>query len=479
MDPDPATSPIRQEADPTNPSTPNQEADPQTPPVPNQEADPTTRSAGQETDAPQRPPSVDKLARSLSSHGLPHPLAVAVARQAIADGAAEVADDYARRRRRQMITEVINATGVMLHTNLGRAPLPVSVPARYTNLELDLETGSRGSRQKAVGDVLAAACGAEAAMVVNNCAGAVLLTLAALATNRGVAVGRGEMVEIGGGFRIPDVMNQSGARLVEVGTTNRSRLSDYSNVAEDPAIDLAMILKVHRSNYRIVGFTEDVSVTELATIGPPVVADIGSGLLDSTCPWLNGPPPGWLAEEPAVRQTLAGGADLVLFSGDKLFGGPQAGIIAGRADLVATCGRHPLARALRPGSLVLHALHETTLAYLHRRGGDIPFWAMAARTPDELRRRADAIDSELGTALSTPCDSVPGGGTLPTVTVASHGLRISADVSEPLRELDRPIVARVEDGNTIIDLRTVDPGDDAYLTSALARLPSVGAKAGS
>ncbi len=412
----------------------------------------------------KRPPSVDRLARSLAAHGLPHPLAVSVARQAIADDDADRLEDYARRRRRQMITEVVNATGVMLHTNLGRAPLPVSLPSRYTNLELDLETGSRGSRQRAVGDVMAEACGAEAAMVVNNCAGAVLLTLAALAPNRGVAVGRGEMVEIGGGFRIPDVMNQSGARLVEVGTTNRSRLSDYSDVADD----LAMILKVHRSNYRIVGFTEDVTVAELATVGPPVVADIGSGLLDSTCPWLSGPPPSWLAEEPAARQTLKDGADLVLFSGDKLYGGPQAGIIAGRADLVATCGRHPLARALRPGSLVMHALHETTLAYLDRRGGDIPFWAMASRTPVELQARADAIDATLGTALSASCQSVPGGGTLPTVTIPSHGLRITSDVSDALRNLDRPIIARVEDRHTIIDLRTVDPTDDDYLSQALA-----------
>ncbi len=426
----------------------------------------------QDTDGRKRPPSVDRLARSLAGHGLPHPLAVQVARQAIADGEAESADGYARRRRRQMITEVVNATGVMLHTNLGRAPVSVDMPARYTNLELDLETGSRGSRQRAVGDVLAEACGAEAAMVVNNCAGAVLLTLAALATNRGVAVGRGEMVEIGGGFRIPDVMNQSGARLVEVGTTNRSRLSDYTGVAEDPNIDLAMVLKVHRSNYRIVGFTEDVTVSELATVGPPVVADIGSGLLDSTCPWLNGPPPSWLAEEPAARQTLTAGADLVLFSGDKLYGGPQAGIIAGRADLVAACGRHPLARALRPGSLVLQALHETTVAYMERRGGDIPFWAMASRTPDELRSRADAIDSHLGSSLSAPTLSVPGGGTLPTVTVPSHGLRVGTDVSEALRNLDRPIVARVEDGTTILDLRTVNPDDDGYLAEALSTVLS-------
>ncbi len=391
-----------------------------------------------------------------------------------------------------MLVPVINATGVLLHTNLGRAPLAVETAATYTNLELNLATGKRGSRQAAIGELLATACGAEAAMVVNNCAGAVLLTLAALAQGRGVAVGRGEMVEIGGGFRIPDVMNQSGAHLVEVGTTNRSRLSDYvaaahagspsgPAVTSNPAAGLAMVLKVHRSNYKIVGFTEDVSVRELAAspdIAVPVVADIGSGLLDRSCPWLDGPPPGWLADEPAVRQTLGDGADLVLFSGDKLFGGPQAGIIAGRRDLVERCGHHPLARALRPGSLVIHALQQVTLAYLDRRGEDIPLWRMVAATTDELEQRSEAIVARIEARAGAsqpaplsitagPTEAVPGGGTLPTVILPSHGLRVDGDITEQLRNRDRPIIARVEEASTVIDLRTVDRLDDAELTAAL------------
>lgn len=420
-----------------------------------------------------RPPSVDQLARSLENSGLPHPLRVEVARQAIADGRVDEAPELARRRTRRLLGPVINATGVLLHTNLGRAPAGVSIEAGYTNLEFDVETGRRGSRQRAVGDLLATAGGAEAAMVVNNCAGAVLLTLAALGAGRGVAVSRGEMVEIGGGFRIPDVMNQSGARLVEVGTTNRCRVADYAR-ARDEDDDLAMVLKVHQSNYRIVGFTEDTDVSELAELGVPVVADIGSGLLDAACPWLSGPPPTWLEGEPAARQTLVAGADLVLFSGDKLFGGPQAGIIAGRRDLVEACGKHPLARALRPGDLVLQALQHVTMAYLDRRGHDIPFWRLAARTTTELEHRAEALlagPNGLGAdprVTSTAMDAVPGGGTLPTVTIPSHGLRIDGDLSTPLRERDRPLVARVEQGATWLDLRTVEVDDDAELADAVA-----------
>jgi L-seryl-tRNA(Ser) seleniumtransferase len=403
-----------------------------------------------------------------------------VARQAIAEDRVEAAGELARQRARRLLGPVINATGVLLHTNLGRAPVGVTIEPSYTNLEFDVETGRRGSRQRAVGDLLATAGGAEAAMVVNNCAGAVLLTLAALGAGRGVAVSRGEMVEIGGGFRIPDVMAQSGARLVEVGTTNRCRVADYARARDDD--DLALLLKVHRSNYRIVGFTEDAEVAELAELGIPVVADIGSGLLDAACPWLGGPPPAWLEAEPAVRQTLASGADLVLFSGDKLLGGPQAGIIAGRRELVERCGRHPLARALRPGDLVLQALQELTLAYLDRRGHDIPFWRMASRTPAELERRAGAVIDQVGRRAvgtdgdrpirSTAMDAVPGGGTLPTVTIPSHGLRIDGDVSRALRQRDRPLVGRVEQGATWLDLRTVDEDDDHEV--ALAVVEAIG-----
>ncbi len=397
---------------------------------------------------------------------------VALAREAIAQGRHEQADALVNERKRRLLQPVINATGVLLHTNLGRAPVPVTVDATYSNLELSLATGQRGSRQRTVGETLATACGAEAAMVVNNCASAVLLVLAALGAGRRVAVGRGELVEIGGGFRIPDVMAQSGAELVEVGTTNRCRLTDYTDAG-----DLCMVLKVHRSNYKIVGFTQDVSIETLARApelaDAALVVDLGSGLLDASCPWLDGPPPTWLADEPAVRQTLSAGADLVLFSGDKLFGGPQAGIIAGRRDLVEECGRHPLARAVRPGSLVLNAVQQTTLAYLDRRGDDIPVWRMVATPVAELASRADAIVVAVGAdrgLLSAPCESVPGGGTLPTVGFPSHGLRLDGDFVAPLRDLERPVIARIENDETILDLRTVDPADDDYLAGGLARV---------
>lgn len=362
---------------------------------------------------------------------------------------------------------VINATGVLLHTNLGRAPVGVEVEPRYSNLELNLETGQRGSRQQTIGDTLATLCGAEAAMVVNNCAGAVLLTLAALAAGKGVAVSRGEMVEIGGGFRIPDVMNQSGARLVEVGTTNRSRLSDFTTAYETNP-DMAMVLKVHRSNYEIVGFTEDVSVEALTSVGVPVIADIGSGLLDAACPWLAGPPPIWLADEPAAKQTLEAGADLVLFSGDKLFGGPQAGIIAGSKELVQRCSSHPLARALRPGSLVMHALQSVAMSYLDRQGDEIPFWRMVATKQSDLVDRAERVANSTNdkvTAVETK--AVPGGGTLPTVTFPSYGVTVEGDITSALRSNDRPIIARVEQNRTYVDLRTVDPNDDDELIQAL------------
>ena len=395
---------------------------------------------------------------------------VEVAREAIAAGRVDEAEELARRRERVLLTPVVNATGVLLHTNLGRAPLAQATEASYTNLELDLETGERGSRQAVVGRLLATACGAEAAMVVNNCASAVLLALAALGAGRPVAVSRGELVEIGGAFRVPDVMAQSGAQLVEVGTTNRTRLADYRRAVEESGA--VATLKVHQSNYRIVGFTEDTSVAELATLGVPVLADIGSGLLDAACPWLGGPPPRWLDGEPAARQTLAAGADLVLFSGDKLFGGPQAGIIAGRADLVAACGRHPLARALRPGGLVLSALQATTLAYLRRDGQAIPFWRMASIPAVELRERAAAVVDRAGVAgvRAVDTEAVPGGGTLPGVTMPSAGIRLPGDHADALRRRGRPVIARVDGGATICDLRTVDPADDHALADALAEV---------
>jgi L-seryl-tRNA(Ser) seleniumtransferase len=366
-----------------------------------------------------------------------------------------------------MLTEVVNATGVLLHTNLGRAPWGTSVGSdRYAALEFDLSSGGRGSRQDRAPRLIARACGAEAALVVNNCAAAVLLVLAALAPGRGVAVSRGELVEIGGGFRIPDVMAQSGARLIEVGTTNRTRLADFSAAIASPAADVALTLNVHRSNYRIEGFTESTSVADLSGLDVPVVADIGSGLLDAACPWLADGPPSWLRGEPAARQTLEAGAALVTFSGDKLLGGPQAGIIAGRADMVAACAEHPLARALRPGSLVLHALQDLALAYLARDGDAIPFWRMASIPVDVLRARALGIRPDL--VVDTV--SVPGGGTLPGVEIPSVGLSLPGDRVGELRSGNPPVIARVADGSTILDLRTVHPDDDAVVAAAVAAL---------
>jgi L-seryl-tRNA(Ser) seleniumtransferase len=407
-----------------------------------------------------RPPSVDALARSIAEIDLPHPLLVDAARAAIAAGDPSSAERRARAVHTALLGPVINATGVLLHTNLGRAPLGFDQPAAYTNLELDLATGKRGSRRDHAGALIARACGADAALVVNNGAAAVLLVLAALARGRGVAVSRGELVEIGGGFRVPDVMAESGARLIEVGTTNRTRRADYEAVAADAAL----VLKVHRSNYRITGFTEDASVGDVATIGPPVVVDLGSGLLDAACPWLPAGPPAWLRDEPAARQTLEGGAALVIVSGDKLLGGPQAGIIAGARDLVDACARHPLYRALRPGGLVLGALQQVALAYLDRDGAALPFWRMATADLVALQARA----ARFGVGAVVECASVTGGGTLPGVEIPSAGLALDGDQTDRLRSAaPKPVIARIEDGRTVCDLRTVDPSDDDLLRAAM------------
>jgi L-seryl-tRNA(Ser) seleniumtransferase len=415
----------------------------------------------------ERPPSVDALARSLRSSGLPHPLLVDVARAAIADGAVREAPARAVAVRRMLLTGVVNATGVLLHTNLGRAPLAHEQPARASSIELDLETGERGSRQRAVGTLFARLCGAEAAMVVNNNAAAVLLVLAALAHDRHVPVSRGESVEIGGGFRVPEVMEQSGARLVDVGTTNRTRLADYRAAVERVDTDVALLLKVHPSNFRVDGFVQETTVGELATLGVPVVADLGSGLLDADCPWLPGGPPAWLAGEPAAKQTLAAGAALVTFSGDKLLGGPQAGIIAGRTELVARCAAHPLARALRPGGLVLGALQSLALAYLRREVLDaVPFWRMAGVPVEELRRRAQAIATSTGASIA-PTVAVAGAGSAPGTSIDSFGVVVAGDRTAALRAHDPPVIARASEGRTVLDLRAVDPADDEVVVAAL------------
>lgn len=411
---------------------------------------------------PHRPPSVDALARSLAGGGLPDPLRVDAARFAIADGRADHVQSYARAIEDSLLRPVVNATGVLLHTNLGRAPFSLGVAAAYTNLELDLVSGSRGERRAHAGALLARACGAQAALVVNNGAAAVLLVLAALARDRSVAVSRGELVEIGGGFRIPEVMRESGARLVEVGTTNRTRLADYAAVADE----VELFMKVHQSNYRISGFTEQASVREIAGLGAPVIVDLGSGLLDAACPWLPGGPPPWLQDEPAVRQTLAGGAALVVFSGDKLLGGPQAGIVAGDAAMIDRCARHPLYRALRPGGHVLRGLQELAFAYLRRDSHLLPFWRMATVSEASLRARAEA----LGVGRVVGCASVTGGGTLPGIEIPSVGISLDGDATQPLRShRPTPVIARIEAGRTILDLRTVAPEDDPVVADAIAQ----------
>ncbi len=426
------------------------------------------------SESPSRPPSVDALARSLAHTGLPHPILVDIARSAIAAGDVTSAKSRAHELQRSLLQPVINATGVLLHTNLGRAPIAHPREAAYANLEFDLKTGQRGNRHDHAGSLLARACGAEAAVVVNNNAAAVLLVLASLAADKHVAVSRGEAVEIGGSFRVPEVLATSRAFLVDVGTTNRTRVADYETARDRLGESLAMFLKVHPSNYVVEGFTESASIHGLATLAatygdsrPCVVADIGSGLLDAACPWLPAGPPAWLRDEPAALQTLKAGADLIMFSGDKLLGGPQAGIIAGRSDLVARCARHPLARALRPGGMVLAALQSTALAYLRRDAHlTIPFWHMASLPVNDLQLRAEA----LGVGIPTPCQSMPGAGTLPGVEIPSVGVSIPGDHTRALRLNDRPIIARCENNTTILDMRTIAPADDAYVSAALASL---------
>jgi L-seryl-tRNA(Ser) seleniumtransferase len=409
------------------------------------------------------------MARDLAGTGLPHALLVDVARQAIAsaaeagevDSVSDRAASGAAAIARQLLQPVVNATGVLLHTNLGRAPLAVNHPARYSNVEFDLVAGTRGDRSAHAADLIAKACGAPAALVVNNGAAAIYLAITALAAGRDVVVSRGELVEIGGGFRVPELISASGARLTEVGTTNKTRCRDYERAITP---ETALMLKVHTSNFRITGFTESTGVDELAGSGLPVVVDLGSGLLDALCPWLASGPPSWLLGEPAVRQTLDAGAALVTFSGDKLLGGPQAGIIAGARDLVDSCRRHPLARALRPGGLILETLQDVALSYLRRDAGEtIPLWQMATAPLDELRRRADALDA--GPVVE--CLSVVGGGTLPGVVIPSAAISVQGDVTAQLRRSLPSVVARVEDGHTICDLRTVFPDQDQILAKAL------------
>jgi L-seryl-tRNA(Ser) seleniumtransferase len=376
------------------------------------------------------------------------------------------------------LRRLVNATGVILHTNLGRSVLSERAVAavaeaatRYSNLEYDLPSGGRGSRYDHAVPLLKELTGAEDALVVNNCAGATLLALAAVvagphgAGEPEVVVSRGQLIEIGGGFRIPEVLAFSGARLREVGTTNRTRLSDYEAAIGE---NTRAILWVHPSNFETVGFTESVGVADLATLGPPVVADVGSGALLP------------IGEEPRAQEAIRDGADLAIFSGDKLLGGPQAGIAVGASRLVSAMRRHPLARALRADKLCLAALEATLTSYLDgtARAG-VPTLRMlhapvaeieerAVRLAEELRRAAPGLEVDVATSVARS-----GGGTLPTYEIPSVAVRLGgtgADgLAEALRSSDPPVVGRVREGRVWLDARTLLPGDEEAVVAAVGK----------
>jgi len=435
-------------------------------------------------------PSVEVLATSLAP--LPAPLAVRAARQAIAErraallaGESSGAEDLTARAleiaaawQLPSLVAVVNATGVIVHTNLGRAPLAraaleavAATAGAYSNLEYQLDTGERGSRQAHVAELVCDLTGAEAALVVNNCAAAVLLAAAALASGREVVVSRGQLVEIGGSFRVPDVVEQSGARLVEVGTTNRTRLDDYRR-AIGP--DTGAIMRAHPSNFRTVGFVEEVEIEPLCELarerGVSVIDDVGSGAVAAGVPELAGEPP--------VRRSVTAGCDLVCFSGDKLLGGPQAGIIAGRAEAVARCASHPLARALRIDKLSLAALEATLRIY-----GDpaeavraVPVLRMLTAGEAELSGRAELMRgmlSEAGVTVDVLAATARvGGGALPLLELRGPACAVDPgpvgyhELARRLRGNRPAVIGRARDGWLLLDPRTLD--DDGARTAAAA-----------
>jgi L-seryl-tRNA(Ser) seleniumtransferase len=417
-------------------------------------------------------PSVDELAR-----GSEDPLAVEAARTVLSRArddirgggepgdlrdllAAEIAARRAPRLRR-----ALNATGVIVHTNLGRAPLAAAALERvaeigrgYSNLEYSLGEGVRGSRQAHAADLLRRLTGAESALVVNNNAGAVLLALAALAEGREVVVSRGELIEIGDGFRIPEVLARSGARLVEVGTTNRTRAADYER-AVGP--ETAAILRVHQSNFRLVGFTERPAIGPLVEVacraGVPLVDDLGSGALVA------------LGDEPTARQSLAAGAGLVCFSGDKLLGGPQAGIVVGASGLVERLRRHPLQRALRADKLTLAALEGTLALYLDpdRAERELPVLRMLREQAQTVRERAERLATLAGGAVEETVGRV-GGGALPLAELPSFACALEEELAAPLRIGEPPVVGVVRDGRLLLDCRTLADGEIEEVAAAVA-----------
>jgi L-seryl-tRNA(Ser) seleniumtransferase len=380
--------------------------------------------------------------------------------------------------RRPRLRPVVNATGVILHTNLGRAPLAAkaaeaaaAIAGRYSTLEFDPRTGRRGRRHDLAADLLRYLSGAEAAAVVNNCAAAVLLMLTALARGKEVIVARGELVEIGGGFRMPDVMRLSGARMVEVGTTNRTRAQDYA-AAITPRT--AAILKVHASNFQVVGFTESVEIKALAAIAHEhqllLLHDLGSGALLETGTY-------GLSEEPRIQDSVQSGADLVACSADKLLGGPQAGLLLGRAALVDRVMKHPLARAVRVDKLTLAALIATLDLYLTHSFAELPIWNMIGASAESLGVRARAWQSRLmerGVGVDVvPADSTVGGGSLPGEQLATTVLAITprrggaADLLRRLREHEPPVIGRIVEERVLLDPRTVLPGEDEVVLAAV------------
>jgi L-seryl-tRNA(Ser) seleniumtransferase len=414
-------------------------------------------------------PSVDELARASDD-----PLAVDAARTVLARAREQIRGgsdpgDLGERLRAELraaraprLRRVLNATGVIVHTNLGRAPLAagaleqvVEAGRGYSNLEYDLAAGARGSRQAHVAELVCRLTGGEAALVVNNNAAAVMLALAALAEDREVLVSRGELIEIGDGFRIPDVLARSGARLREVGTTNRTRAADYEQ-AIGP--ETAILLRVHQSNFRVVGFTALPTVAELSQVAQShklvLVDDLGSGALVE------------IGDEPTARASLAAGADLVCFSGDKLLGGPQAGIIAGRADLVEQLRRHPLQRALRADKLTLAAL-EGTLRLALERPDEVPVLRMLREPAESVRARAERLAELVGGEVEQTVARA-GGGSLPLAELASFACAVEEALADGLRAHEPPVVGILRDGRLLLDCRTLTDADVDEVAAAIS-----------
>ncbi|MFV2000221.1 MAG: L-seryl-tRNA(Sec) selenium transferase [Acidimicrobiia bacterium] len=413
-------------------------------------------------------------------------VAVSSAREAIQEGSdadpVAVAENLLADIAAARPKSVVNATGVLLHTNLGRAPLASDVAARAStitrsasNVEIDIRTGRRSKRHEYLATLLPLVTHAEAGFAVNNNAGALLLALASVAGSGGrVAVSRGELIEIGGSFRLPDLMSASGAELVEVGTTNRTRPADYAAVAGH----VDAILKVHPSNYRIDGFQEEATYRELAQIASenniPLVADVGSGLMDDTAPWLGSLDRSWLADEPGVIQTVEVGADLVLFSGDKLLGGPQCGILVGKKGAIGDAKKHPIARAVRLDGPTIAAVSDTFEMYADNTVKDIPFWAMASATVDEIEERAVAVVAGLSVSLGIEDgQSIPGAGSVPGATIATKLIRIpgNADATwQTLATSAPPVIATRREDSVFLDMRSVLPDQDDAVKQALKGL---------